>query len=60
MSEAMNQHKQLAMGKSPTVSVPGKGSMPKYAKGGNVKSAKMPNIAIVLARPVKKSAGRGC
>jgi hypothetical protein len=59
MSEMINMHKQLAMGKSPTVEAPGKGSMPKYAKGGKVKSGKMPGLMIAMAVPVKKPAGRG-
>lgn len=37
MAEAINLHKQIAMGKSPTVEAPGKSVMPKYAKGGSVK-----------------------
>lgn len=59
MSEAINQHKQIAMGKSPTVNVPGKGSIPKYAKGGNVKAPKMSGLTIAVAIPVKKATGRG-
>ena len=59
MSEMINQHKQLAMGKSPNVEAPGKGAMPKYAKGGKVKAGKMPGVMIAVALPVKKSAGRG-
>ena len=59
MPEAINQHKQIAMGKSPSVEAPGKGSIPKYAKGGNVKAGKMSGLTIALAIPVKRSAGRG-
>lgn len=37
MAEAINIHKQLAMGKSPEVRNSAKGSIPKYAAGGSVK-----------------------
>lgn len=37
MAEAINLHKQIAMGKAPKVEAAGKSVMPKYAKGGTVK-----------------------
>ena len=36
MADAINLHKQIAMGKSPKVEAAGKSVMPKYAKGGAV------------------------
>lgn len=40
MAEAINMHKSLAMGKPTTTEAAGKGSIPKYAKGGAVMSEK--------------------
>ena len=60
MAEAVNLHKQIAMGKAPKVEVAGKSVMPKYAKGGAVKvpgaldsSRKEP-----LPRPIPGNAGK--
>lgn len=61
MAEAINLHKQLAMGKNPEVRNSAKGSMPKYAKGGAVMAEK--GVANLPARgsappPLPKPTGK--
>lgn len=60
MAEAINIHKQLAMGKSPEVRNSAKGSIPKYANGGAVMSEK--GVATLPAKgvipPLPKPGGK--
>jgi hypothetical protein len=64
MAEAINLHKQLAMGMSPEVRNSAKGAIPKYAKGGAVMSEKgvanLPAKGTMpkLARPAPGEAGK--
>ena len=57
MAEAINIHKQLAMGKNPEVRNNAKGSIPKYATGGAVRAEKgiadLPALSSKPAAPPK-------
>jgi hypothetical protein len=64
MSDEINMHKSLAMGKPTTTEAAGKGVIQKYKKGGSIAESKAANLPVrgsappPLARPAKGEAGK--
>jgi hypothetical protein len=63
MSEAISQHKKMAMGESVPLAA-GKGVIQKYKNGGSIAESKVANLPVrgsappPLARPAKGEAGK--